>query len=141
VRIWIDIARRVAEAGSERLPTAVPIICAPGDVAITNRQTLHGSFANTSNDWRVTLNMGFHRRRSVLGVAGGRRAQCQGCLRRRADRQAAEMIGYAIDARPQRFPDERPFAYRPQAERGLRYVWDAKAKADIKDYNLNDLSI
>ena len=60
-----------AEAGSERLPDAVPIIARPGDVAITNRQALHGSFANTSKDWRVTVNFGFHRRRSVLGVKGG----------------------------------------------------------------------
>ena len=66
-----DIRKLVADAGSERLPDAVPIIAAPGDVAITNRQALHGSFANTSKDWRVTLNMGFHRRRSVLGVKGG----------------------------------------------------------------------
>ncbi len=66
-----DIRKLVAEAGSERLPDAVPIIAQPGDVAITNRQALHGSFANTSKDWRVTLNMGFHRRRSVLGVKGG----------------------------------------------------------------------
>ena len=67
----IDIKAMVAEAGSERLPEAVPIICQPGDVAITNRQAIHGSFANTSKDWRVTLNLGFHRRRSVLGVEGG----------------------------------------------------------------------
>ena len=60
----------VAEAGSERLPDAVPIVCKPGDVAMTNRQVLHGSFANTSPDWRVTVNFGFHRRASVLGVAG-----------------------------------------------------------------------
>ena len=70
-----DIKAMVAAAGTERLPQAVPIICKPGDVAITNRQTVHGSFANTSPDWRVTLNFGFHRRRSVLGVAGRRRAQ------------------------------------------------------------------
>src|SRR5215213_10211565 len=67
----VDIKARVAAAGTERLPDAVPIICRPGDVAITNRQTVHGSFANTSPDWRVTVNFGFHRRRSVLGVMGG----------------------------------------------------------------------
>src|SRR3954453_4609589 len=77
-----DIKAMVAAAGTERLPDAVPIICKPGDVAITNRQAVHGSFANTSPDWRVTVNFGFHPRRSVLGVragggqkpAGGRRA-------------------------------------------------------------------
>ena len=66
-----DIKAMVAAAGTERLPDAVPIVCGPGDVAITNRQTVHGSFANTSPNWRVTLNFGFHRRRSVLGCAGG----------------------------------------------------------------------
>jgi hypothetical protein len=67
----IDIRKLVAEAGTERLPDAVPIICAPGDVAMTNRQALHGSFANTSPNWRVTVNFGFHRRKSVLGVQAG----------------------------------------------------------------------
>jgi hypothetical protein len=137
----IDITRRVAEAGSERLPEAVPIICAPGDVAITNRQTLHASFANTSKDWRVTVNMGFHRRRSVLGVEGGgvHNARCVYDAERIARR--AEMIGYAIDARRQRFPHERPFVYRPHADCALSYRWEAAAKARIKDYNLLDLSI
>ena len=52
-------------------PTPCRSSAKPGDVAITNRQALHGSFANTSQDWRVTINFGFHRRRSVLGVKGG----------------------------------------------------------------------
>ncbi len=34
----VDIPAMVAAAGSERLPDAVPIICKPGDVAMTNRQ-------------------------------------------------------------------------------------------------------
>ena len=67
----VDIKAKVAEAGTERLPDAVPMVCAPGDVVISNRQVLHGSFANTSDEWRVTVNMGFHRRASVLGVQGG----------------------------------------------------------------------
>ncbi len=67
----VDIKAMCEAAGSDRLPDAVPIVCAPGDVAITNRQAVHGSFANTSPDWRITLNLGFHRRRSVLGVHGG----------------------------------------------------------------------
>jgi ectoine hydroxylase-related dioxygenase (phytanoyl-CoA dioxygenase family) len=67
----IDIAAKAAQAGSDKLPDAVPLICNPGDVAITNRQCLHGSFANTSPDWRVTINFGFHRRASVLGVTSG----------------------------------------------------------------------
>ncbi|MFM9942211.1 MAG: phytanoyl-CoA dioxygenase family protein [Hyphomicrobiaceae bacterium] len=137
----IDIKRWVTEAGTERLPEAVPIICKPGDVAITNRQTLHGSFANTSKDWRVTVNMGFHRRRSVLGVEGGGVHNAKAVYDDARITERAALIGYGIDARRQRFPNETPFVYQPHASRGLTYIWDAAAKASIKDYNLLDLSI
>ncbi|MCO6418747.1 phytanoyl-CoA dioxygenase family protein [Siccirubricoccus sp. KC 17139] len=136
-----DIKAMVAAAGSERLPEAVPILCAPGDVAITNRQTVHGSFANTSRDWRVTLNFGFHRRRSVLGVRGGGLHNAPGVYDADRIRERARVIGYAIDARRQRFPQETPFAYQPHVAEGLSYRWDAAAKAGMKDYNLLDLSI
>ena len=104
----VDIKKLVAEAGSERLPDAVPIIAQPGDVAITNRQALHGSFANTSKDWRVTLNMGFHRRRSVLGVKGGGVHNKEAVYDAERIRERARLIGYGIDARRQRFPGETP---------------------------------
>jgi ectoine hydroxylase-related dioxygenase (phytanoyl-CoA dioxygenase family) len=134
-----DIRKMVAEAGTERLPDAVPIVCAPGDVAITNRQAVHGSFANTSTDWRITLNMGFHRRRSVLGVTGGGVHNAVAVYDAERIHRRARLIGYAIDARRQRFPDEAPFPYAPLA--GETWRWDAAAKADISDYNLDDLSI
>ena len=137
----IDIAAEVARAGTERLPDAVPIICAPGDVAMTNRQALHGSFANTSKDWRVTVNFGFHRRKSILGVTAGGIHNKAATYDEVRIRERARLIGYAIDARRQRFPDERPFAYQPHVREGLSYRWDDKARADIKDYNLLDLSI
>lgn len=136
----LDIKTVVAKAGSERLPEAVPLICKPGDVAITNRQTLHASFANTSPDWRVTVNFGFHRRGSVLGVEGGfsdeRAIYDDDRIRRRS-----RLIGYAIDARRQRFPEEVPFRYKPHEDSGEAYRWDRAAKLDIKDYNLLDLRI
>jgi hypothetical protein len=137
----IDIAALVAEAGTERLPDAVPIICAPGDVAMTNRQALHGSFANTSRDWRVTVNFGFHRRKSVLGVKSGGIHNAVATYDADRIRERARLIGYGIDARRQRFPDERPFVYRPHADEGLTYHWNECAKAGIRDYNLLDLSI
>jgi hypothetical protein len=137
----IDIASLVARAGSERLPDAVPMIAQPGDVAITNRQSLHGSFANTSRDWRVTVNFGFHRRKSVLGVQGGGVHNAAAVYDAERIRERARLIGYGINARRQRFPDEKPFVYRPHAEAGLTYRWDETAKAEIKDYNLLDLSI
>ncbi|MBS0642989.1 MAG: phytanoyl-CoA dioxygenase family protein [Proteobacteria bacterium] len=134
-----DIRAMVAAAGTERLADAVPIVCAPGDVAVTNRQTVHGSFANTSKDWRVTLNQGFHRRKSVLGVAGGGLHNAPGVYDAERIHRRARIIGYAIDARRQRFPQETPYRYQPLA--GETWRWDAAAKADIVDYNLLDLSI
>ena len=53
----LDIKAMVEAVGSDRLPEAVPLICGPGDVAITSRQAVHGSFANTSPNVRVTVNM------------------------------------------------------------------------------------
>ncbi len=137
----VDIRAMAAAAGSERLPDAVPIVCKPGDVAITNRQAVHGSFANTSKDWRVTVNMGFHRRRSVLGVEAGGIHNARAVYDAERIQRRARMIGYAIDARRQRFPDETPYVYRPHADAGLAYAWNDAARADIRDYNLEDLSI
>src|SRR5258708_8365791 len=91
------------------------MICKPGDVAITNRQALHGSFANTSKDWRVTVNFGFHRPRSVLGVTAGGIHNKAATYDAERIRQRARLIGYGIDAPPQRFPNETPFRYNPHA--------------------------
>jgi len=137
----IDITAWVAQAGTERLPEAVPIVAKPGDVAITNRQALHGSFANTSKDWRVTVNMGFHRRRAVLGVEAGGVHNAKSVYDEARIAERAKMIGYGIDARRQRFPNERPFLYKPHADAGVSYAWTTDSKAAIKDYNLLDLSI
>lgn len=137
----IDIKSMIATAGSERLPEAVPMVCKPGDVCITNRQALHGSFANTSKDWRVTVNFGFHRRKSVLGVKGGGVHNKPAVYDTQRIHERAKVIGYAIDARRKRFPQETPFTYRLHAEAGETYRWDATARAGIRDYNLLDLSI
>jgi hypothetical protein len=137
----IDIKALAEAAGSDRLPDAVPIICQPGDVAMTNRQAVHGSFANTSENWRVTVNMGFHRRRSVLNIEAGGLHNARAVYDEDRIRRRARMLGYAIDARRQRFPDETPFPYKPHHDASLTYAWDDAAKADIKDYNLEDLSI
>lgn len=134
-----DIKAMVAKAGTERLPDAVPLVCKPGDVAITNRQAVHGSFANTSPDWRVTVNFGFHRRASVLGVESGGVHNPVTVYTAERIEERARMIGYAIDARRQRFPDETPYAYAPHA--GKTWRWDDAAKEAVKDYNLLDLGI
>ena len=137
----VDIKKRVADAGCERLPDAVPFVCKPGDLAITNRQCLHGSFANTSSDWRVTLNFGCHRRKSVLGVSGGGLHNAPSVYDDARIRERSRIIGYAIDARRQRFPNENPYQYVPFLETGEHPVWDQAAKSTMKDYNLLDLSI
>ena len=137
----VDIKAWVAAAGSERLPDAVPLVCAPGDVAITNRQAVHGSFANTSDDPRVTINFGFHRRASVLGVRSGGIHNPVSEYDEAYIRQRSRLIGLAIDARRQRFPDEQPYVYQPFVGFEHAYRWTPEAKAGLRDYNLQDLGI
>ena len=146
----VDIKGRVAaNGGSTLLPDAIPLLCQPGDVTVVNRQTLHGSFANSSPDIRVSLTFGFHRRSSVLGVAGKLALKGDDVdwkpgpvydERRVHDRSA--VIQMAIGARHQRFPDEQPYHYEPFAGREDEFVlndetWDRW----IKDYNTKDLAI
>lgn len=135
----VDIEAMTAAAGSERLPDAVPLICGPGDVAICNRQIVHGSFANTSENVRVTVNFGFHRRRSVLGVASGGVHNAVAVYDEARIHERSALIGYAIDARRQRFPEEVPYVYRPLA--GEDYHWTPEVMPALKDYNLLDLGI
>jgi len=134
----IDIHEVVSAAGGNLLPDAVPFVCNPGDVAISNRQILHGSFANTSSDLRVSLNFGFHRRKSVLGV---RSKSVEEVFDAERVCKRAEMIGYAIDARRQRFPAEVPFAYKPHIQNGEVYHWNEAARGEINAYYLRDLNI
>lgn len=135
----VDIAGMVEAAGSERLPDAVPVVCKPGDVAITNRQAVHGSFANTSDKPRVTLNMGFHRRSAVLGAVGSGIHGAVGPLDEDRIAERSKMIGWAIDARRQRYPLESPFDYQPLS--GTPLTWNEAARSEVADYNLLDLSI
>ncbi len=137
----VDITKLVEDAGSERIKGAVPIVCDPGDVIICNRQLVHGSFPNSGFERRVTVNFGFHRRSSVLGVMGA--GIHNEAMLYDADliEQRSRVIGYAIDARKRRFPDEESYQYRPFAESGKEYTWNDEARDGLKDYNLYDLSI
>lgn len=135
----VDIRKIIEETGSERIPNAVPIVCEPGDVVIANRQLVHGSFANTGFEPRITVNFGFHRRSSVLNINGAgihseARIYDDALIRKRS-----QVIGYGISARHQRFPDETPYEYKPLA--GEAITWTTDTKAELKDYNLFDLSI
>ncbi|HUA35066.1 MAG TPA: phytanoyl-CoA dioxygenase family protein [Candidatus Binataceae bacterium] len=137
----VDIKAMVAAAGSDRLPEAVPMICGPGDVAICNRQALHGSFANTCEEPRVTINFGFHRRKSVLGVVSGGVHNPVAVYDDQRIRERSRLIMYAIDARHQRFPNERPYQYQPFAGHEDEHRWTPQLKGRLKDYNLLDLGI
>jgi len=137
----MDIAAMVQSNGSERLPEAVPYISGPGDVVIHNRQLVHGSFANTSPDWRISMPLGFHRRSSVLGVHGGGLHAAPAVFDEARIRERSRMIGYAIDARRQRFSSEVPFVYQPLANTGETFHWNESARRNVKDYNLLDFSI
>jgi phytanoyl-CoA dioxygenase PhyH len=136
-----DIKAMVEAAGSDRLPDAVPLICAAGDVVICNRQAIHGSFANTCEDVRVTLNFGFHRRKSVLGVVSGGVHNPVSTYDDERIRERSRVIMYAIDARHQRFPNETPYRYKPLAGQEAQYRWSTEMKPSLKDYNLQDLGI
>lgn len=138
----LDIRRLVADSGSDRIPGAVPLVCEAGDVCIANRQTVHGSFANTSSERRVTLNAGFFPRRRVLGVTTTH-------LRGQVDTFDAErihersrMIAIGIDARRQRFADERSYRYQPLAGEEAENRWNEETRRTVvRDYNLRDMYI
>lgn len=137
----IDITKLVAQSGSERIEGTVPLVCDAGDVIICNRQLLHGSFANTGFEPRITVNFGFHRRSSVLNVEGsGTHSEVQ-IFDADLIAKRSEVIGYGIDARRQRFPAETPFVYKPFRDQGLVYQWNEEARASLHDYNALDLSI
>jgi len=137
----VDIVKLIEKAGTERLPDAVPIICNPGDVVISNRQVLHGSFANTGYETRVTANFGFHRRKSVLDVMGAGIHAKAAVFDSDFIKERSRLIGLAIDARRKHFPGEIPYKYEPFKGEEQNYIWDAAAQASLKDYNLKDLSI
>lgn len=137
----LDIKQLVAESGGERLEGAVPLVCNPGDVVICNRQLVHGSFANSGFEPRLTLNFGFHRRSSVLNVEGAGIHSPVSVYTAEVIEERAKMIGYAIDARSRFYPDEVPYSYKPLGASDESYVWNREAEKSVKDYNLLDLSI
>ena len=137
----IDITSMCDESGSDRLPDAVPLVCAPGDVVVASRQAVHGSFANTSDNMRVTINAGFHRRASVLGVTGGGVHNPVSLYDEEYIHHRSRLIAYGIDARRQRFSEETPFEYKPLADEMDRYRWTSEVTADLHDYNLQDIGI
>ena len=136
-----DIVKMVADAGTERLPQALPIICNPGDVVINNRQLVHGSFANTGFERRLTANFGFHRRSSVLNVKGAGIHAEAATFDEAFIAERSRVMGLAIAARKQRFPDETSYDYKPLSDIQDTFKYTPAAQAALLDYNLMDLSI
>ncbi|MDP3242603.1 MAG: hypothetical protein Q8M69_19465, partial [Reyranella sp.] len=118
------------------------MLAGAGDTIVTNRQLLHGSFANSSPDRRVTLNAGFFPRRRVLNVTTkrltGEIVTYDGA---RIDRRLRILL-LAIDARRQRFPQEKSHVYRPLADRQEENRWsEAMRETVLKNYNQLDMFI
>ncbi len=138
----VDVPALVEESGSERIRHAVPMVSGPGDVIISNRQLVHGSFANTSPDRRVTVNFGFLPRASVLNVTA---TQLDGRVETydaaRVHRRS-RMIAVAIDARHRRFPRERRYVYQPlRGEEDANRFTEAVRESVVRNYNLLDVHI
>jgi ectoine hydroxylase-related dioxygenase (phytanoyl-CoA dioxygenase family) len=132
-----------ANGGDEKLPGAVPLVCNAGDVTIVNRQMVHGSFANTSPDLRISLTFGFHRRKSVLGQKAALSMESSHAV---YDEQRvferSSVIQVAIDARAQRRPQERRFSYAPfKGKEDAFRLTPATFESVIRDYNTKDLAI
>lgn len=137
-----DIRKLVAQSGSDRIDGAVPMLCSAGDTMITNRQLLHGSFANSSPDRRITLNAGFFPRKRVLGVTTRRLTGETVTYDQARIDERCRILQLAIDARRQRFPQERAHVYRPLAGREDESRWSEATRASmLKNYNQRDMFI
>ena len=139
----VDIKRRVQEnGGNEALPGAVPLTCEAGDVTLVNRQMVHGSFANTSPDLRLSLTFGFHRRASVLGQKGSLSMESEDIYDEQRIFDRSAVIAVAIDARRRHHGAETPYRYLPFAglEDDFRFT-DETFQRVIRDYNIKDLAI
>ena len=89
----------------------------------------------------MTINFGFHRRRSVLGVESGGVHNAVAVYDEARIDQRSKAIAWGIDARAQRFPDEARYVYEPFAGQEDDYRWTSATMDDLRDYNLLDLGI
>lgn len=138
----VDISRMVAEAGSDRIAGAIPLLCQSGDAFILNRQVVHGSFANTSAERRVTLNAGFFPRKRVMDMTVEHLDGRVITFDEAHIHERSRMIAIGIDARRQRFPDEAPYRYAPLAEQEEENRWNETTQATVvKNYNLRDMYV
>ncbi len=138
----VDIPAMVSKSGSEQIREAVPMVCDSGDVIISNRQLVHGSFANSSTDRRVTLNAGFFPHKRVLGVSTSQLDGIAEVYTANRIYSRSRIIALAIDARKKHFPNEVPFAYAPFKHTGHEIIWNENSRESLlKNYNLDDMYI
>jgi ectoine hydroxylase-related dioxygenase (phytanoyl-CoA dioxygenase family) len=137
----VDIEKKVADQGSVYFDDAVPILAPAGSVIVNNRQTLHGSFANVSDDRRISLNFGFLPRESVLGQVGvlrgaGRKYTASYVARR------ATCIHLGIADRAAWRPHEPSYVYTPESPPIVEGVSTDDRRAIIQsNYHRNDIGI
>jgi len=107
-----------------------------------NRQMVHGSFANSSPDRRVTLNAGFFPRARVQDITVTHLDGRVVTFDTAHIHERSRMIAIGIDARRQRFPDEKPYPYWPLADQQDQNRWCEETRRDVvKDYNVRDMYI
>jgi Phytanoyl-CoA dioxygenase (PhyH) len=138
----VNIKELVEKSGSERIEGAVPLLCKSGDVFIVNRQMVHGSFANSSPDRRVTVNAGFFPRKRVIGVKTSQLNGEEEHYDTERIHERSRIVALAIDARQQRFPDEPRYCYAPFKGKEDENRWSEDARDQfLKNYNLRDIYI
>jgi hypothetical protein len=138
----VDIRKMVKDAGSDRIEGAIPLLCESGDAFLLNRQVLHGSFANTSTERRVTLNAGFFPRHRVQDMTVEHLDGRVVTFNDAHIYERSRMIAIGIDARHQRFPNETPYCYQPLADEADENRWTERTRETVvKNYNLRDMYI
>ena len=135
---------------SRPLKGAVPVVLNPGDCGVVNRSSLHGAFPNHSNQRRITILFGFHKRDSAIGATTtnvhafrtpGKTKEI--CYSKEDVLKRSRMIPLAIDARRQKYPNEQSFQYKGE------YIgnesWNEETRAEISkednEYWQNDITL
>ena len=121
---------------STQLKRAVPVMMQPGDCAIVNRSSLHGSFPNYSTQRRITILFGFHKRDSATRATtiNVHAFKVPGKTKEITDtddyvRTRSRMIPLAINARAQTYPEEVGFNYQGSYLGSAQ--WDDVSRAEI----------
>ena len=109
---------------------------------------LHGSFANTSPDPRVSITFGFYPHSSVLGVSGGlnitldKDKSGEKIYDEEHIKRRSAVVQVAIDARHQVRPDERRYRYAPFVDCEDDYRYGPETIENVlSDYTLYDIAL